>query len=134
MKTTAPRSIRSRANLAIALTVGLSLFLSGCMSTYSHSPAQGANLPQEVRVGDRVECKLQDGTQKSFTVTAVEPTALVGESVRLPIADISSLEVTRFDGVKTVKSVGKVVGGAVVISALVALCIVTRGAPLWSIK
>jgi hypothetical protein len=63
---------------------------------------------------------MNDGTQKAFTVTVVEPTALVGEAVRLPIADISSVAVTRFDGKKTVLQTGKVVGVVILGTAVLA--------------
>lgn len=131
-------SNRARATLGIAIAICLSLLFSGCTSTRFHSPSQGANLAAEVRVGDQINCRLTDGTQKAFTVIAMEPATLVGESVRVPVADISTIEVTRFDGKRTIKETGKVVGNVVggVVGACLAisLCLVLHGAPIRSFR
>jgi hypothetical protein len=106
MKTTAHHSRPPHIALGIVIAISLSLISSGCTSTRVHVPSRGANLPTAVRVGDRVDCTLLDGTQKVFTVTAVEGANLVGESTLVPIAEVSYVAVTRFDGVKTAKSIG----------------------------
>jgi hypothetical protein len=134
MNGTDKASNRSRSTLGIAIVICLSLLFSGCTSTRFHSPSQGANLSAEIRVGDKVDCRMNDGTQKVFTVTAVEPAALVGESVRVPVADISSIEVTRLDGTKTIKETGKVVGGVVLLTGLLALCLASHGFPIGGFK
>lgn len=104
----------------ITAMLGLSLLFSGCTSTRLHHPSAGANLLAEVRVGDQINCRMNDGTDKAFTITAVEPAALVGEAGRVPLADISFLEVTRFDGKKTILQTGKVVGAVVICTAALA--------------
>ncbi len=125
---------RPRFALGIAIAICLSLLFAGCTSTRFHSPSQGANLQAEVRVGDQVICRMNDGTQRAFTVTAVEPATVVGESVRVPTADIYSIEVTRIDGMKTMKETGKFVGSVVVATGLIALCLVAHGFPVGGFK
>ena len=72
---------------------------------------------------------MSDGTQTAFTVTAVEPATLVGENVRVPAANILYIEVTRFDGTKTIMETGKFVGSVVLATGLIALCLVAHGFP-----
>ena len=127
-------SRRPRHAFGIAVVVCLSCLFSGCTSTQFRSAAQGANLPAEVRVGDQVNCQMSDGTQKAFVVTAVEPATLVGENLRVPIADIQSIEVTRFDGTKTIKETAKFVGGVVLVTGVIALCLVAHGFPITSFR
>lgn len=85
-------------------------------------------------MGDQVNCKMSDGTQKAFIVTAVEPATLVGENVRVPVADIMFIEVTRFDGTKTIKETGKFVGSVVLVTGVIALCLVAHGFPVTSFR
>jgi hypothetical protein len=134
MKTPFPSAQPRVAKIVISGLICLSLLWTGCTSTRFQSAAQGANVAAEVRVGDRVECKLQDGSKQGFVVKTVEAGALVGESIRVPIADIASLEITRFDGKKTMVEAGKVVGGVVLISGLLALCLVAHGFPITSFR
>jgi hypothetical protein len=110
----------SRLTLAIALATCISLFCTGCTSTRFHSPSAKTNLAIEVRVGDRVVCHLNDGAKKAFSVTAMEPDALVGPAERVPVADVTSIEVTRFDGKKTIVQAGKVVGTVVLCTVALA--------------
>jgi hypothetical protein len=65
------------------------------------SPAGLMHVNSAVRVGDRVDCTLYDHSHVKFKVTAIESDALVGSEQRVPIADIASLTLKRFDAVKT---------------------------------
>lgn len=116
-------SPRSRFTRLVGSCLALALFCSGCTSTRFVSTAGSTDLTTVIRAGDRVDCKLHDGTSKNFTVTAVEPSALVGDSLRLTIAEIAYIEVTAFDGKKTLK----VVGGVVAVAGLTALVIASQG-------
>lgn len=65
MRATSPRP---GFTLVITAMLGVSLLFSGCTSTRFHTPSAGANLSAEVRVGDQINCQMNDGTQKAFTV------------------------------------------------------------------
>lgn len=110
----------------VAFCLGLALLGSGCTSTRFVSTAGSTDLTTRIHPGDRVDCRMPDGTTKSFVVTAVEPAAVVGDSIRLSTAEISYIEVTGFDGKKTLKAAG----GVAVIAGLVAVVAATHGGVL----
>lgn len=134
MNTKDHASSRPLAARAIALVVSLGMLFSGCTSTRFHTPSSGTSLTAEVRVGDRVNCRMNDGTQKTLTVTAVEPATLVGENIRVPVAEVSSIEITRFDGKKTITESFKLVGGVVLVTGMIGLCLVSHGAPILAFR
>ena len=55
----------------------------------------------------------KDGTHQKFAVTGVEDAALVGKNVRVPYADIASLDVQRADGIHIGKK-GLIIGAVIV--------------------
>jgi hypothetical protein len=103
---------------AVAL-VAISTFLAtGCASlqpvALNHS-AQRIERPA-VNVGESVVVKTTSGETRKFTVTGVEDDALVGKDVRVPYADISTLDVRRA-GEHKMKT-GVIVGIVVAVGAL----------------
>lgn len=103
---------------AIALVAVTAFLTTGCASmqpvALTHS-ADGAARPS-VNVGESVVVKTTSGQTRKFTVTSVEDDALVGKEVRVPYAQIASLEVSRPGEHKM--SPGLIVGIVVGVAAL----------------
>ncbi len=82
----------SPLNRCIALVITLLFTLTACTSL------QGVPVPHEpgktpaVKVGETVEVTNSKGEKLKFKVTAVEADALVGKDVRVPYAEIASLQ------------------------------------------
>jgi hypothetical protein len=72
----------------VALVVLTTFLTTGCASLQPATPAN-------VQVGESIVLKTNSGETRKFKVTGVEADALVGENVRVPYADIASLEVRR---------------------------------------
>ena len=92
----------------VALLAGVSVLLSGCVSMHSVSPpVPGQPQTVSVKIGDKVEVQTKSGEKLAFTVTAIEPEALVGKAkeavneMRVRYQDIASLQVERVDKVRT---------------------------------
>jgi hypothetical protein len=102
----------------IVATCGL---VSGCTTVQSIPSARLADPTASVRVGDIATCTLHDGTQTTFKVKAIEPTALVGETQRVLIADIGTLHVERLDLRKTAAKTGRVALAVVAVPVLLLL-------------
>ncbi len=111
----APRA--PRCILPFAAIISVALLFAGCTSMQTVSPSGLGNLTAVVRVDDQVDCTLADGTHARFTVTAVEPAALVSGTRRVAAADIVQLEVKRVDAVKTAGVVVGVAGVAALSAA-----------------
>lgn len=95
-----------RGVAAIAVTA---FFVSGCATTQPVAVDVGSmGKPPAVQVGEAVKVKTVKGETRSFTVTAVEADALVGKDVRVPYADISTLDVQRAGSHKLSK--GAIIG------------------------
>lgn len=93
----------------VAMLTGLCVLLSGCVSMKSVPPPVPGQPIQAmaVKVGDKVQIQTQGGELYAFTVTAVEPAALVGKveaggrEIRIRYDDIAKLQVRRIDAVRT---------------------------------
>lgn len=109
---------RSISHRAIALLTIAAFLTTGCASmqpvALNHGAA-GVERPA-VHVGETVVVKTTSGQTRKFTVTAVEDDALVGEGVRVPYAEIASLDASRAGGHKM--STGLIVGIVVGVAAL----------------
>jgi len=75
--------------MIMAIAFGL---LSGCAG---HEVAQVGreNTISALNVGDEVEISQYDGTYVAFIISAIEDDELIGESVRVSIADIEAINV-----------------------------------------
>jgi hypothetical protein len=86
-----------RRQRAVALIVVATYLAAGCASmqpvALNHS-AQRIERPA-VNVGESVVVKTTSGETRKFTVTSVEDDALVGKGVRVPYAEMASLDVSR---------------------------------------
>ncbi len=84
----------NRWQRAVALVCVASLLLTSCTSLRSVAIPNGESPPawSDVKVGDRVVITTRT-EKKTFTVTAVEPNALAGKGVRVPYADMMTLNV-----------------------------------------
>jgi hypothetical protein len=84
----------NRWQRAIALVCISSFLLTSCTELRTVAIPHGESPPSwtEVRVGDKVVVTTKT-TKKTFTVTAVEPNALVGKGVRIPYDDMATLDV-----------------------------------------
>jgi len=74
----------------------------------------------DVKIGESVVVTKKDGSKQKFAVTGVEDAALVGQNVRIPYADIASLDVQRGDGMHIGKKgliIGAVIVGAIAVAA-----------------
>jgi hypothetical protein len=103
---------------ALVAVLSLSLFLSGCVSTHSVTPASSGNFTRaELRPGDRAEVLLQSGKTRVMRVDAIDGQTLTGRekqggesvSVQISLADVQSIEVRRGS---ILRSAGLVIGVA----------------------
>ena len=113
MNTSRPRFTPRSPRRAVLVTAILSaaLMFSGCTSVQTVPPSAFASLSSTVRVGDRVDCALYDGSHQRFKITDVAPDALIGGPTRIAAADIAGLTITRFDAVKTTEVTVGVIAG-----------------------
>jgi hypothetical protein len=106
---------------AVALGAIAAFLATGCASL-QNVPLQHADrsiAKPDVKVGESVVVTKNDGSKQKFTVTGVDDDALIGHSVRVPYADMTSLDVARSDGRHSNKGliIGAVVLGAIAIAA-----------------
>jgi hypothetical protein len=103
---------------ALVALLSLSLFLSGCVSTHSVTPAPEGNFTRaELRPGDRAEVLLHSGKTRVIRVDAIDGQTLTGRerqggesvSVQIALADVQSIQVRRGS---ILRSVGLVIGVA----------------------
>jgi hypothetical protein len=107
---------------AIALLAVTAFLSTGCASLQPVALAHSGDRIERpsVNVGESVVVKTTSGQTRKFTVTAVEDDALVGAGVRVPYAEMASLDVSRQGEhkMKTGVIVGIVVGVAALALAL----------------
>jgi len=84
----------NRWQRAVALVCVASLLITSCTALRSVAIPKGESPPawSDVKVGDRVVVTTRT-EKKTFTVTAVEANALAGKGVRVPYADMMTLNV-----------------------------------------
>jgi hypothetical protein len=111
--------------LSRTVAVFISINMIACTSLRAVPDWQTQNaaaLPSErplFKVGDEVRLGSQANNQTTLLLTAVDPDALTGiapeskESVRIPLDQVTAVEVRRFDGVKTALLVVLVVLGII---------------------
>lgn len=82
---------------AIALIAVTAFLTTGCASLQPVALKDSAGHVERpaVNVGESVVVKTAGGKTRKFVVTAVEADALVGEGVRVPYAEMASLDVSR---------------------------------------
>ena len=103
----------NRWQRAIACICIVSFLVTSCTSLHRVSipgSETSAAVPA-VQAGDSVVVTTKTGGEKKFTVTAIEPDALVGKDVRVLYADMASLSVKRSSTGKTTLAVVLVVLG-----------------------
>jgi hypothetical protein len=105
---------------AVSLFAVAAFLTTGCASTQPVPVNQRAGHVERpaVNVGESVVVKTTGGQTRKFTVTSVEDDALVGKDVRVPFAEIASLDVSRPGAHKM--STGLIVGIVVGVVALAA--------------
>src|SRR3982750_4377073 len=103
---------------AVALLAVTTFLTTGCASLQPVALNHSANRIERpsVNVGESVVVKTTGGQTRKFTVTSVEDDALVGKGVRVPYAEIASLDVGRAGEHKM--STGLIVGIVVGVAAL----------------
>jgi len=105
---------------AVSLVAVAAFLTTGCASmqpiALDHSAGRVAR--PSVNVGESVVVKTTNGQTRKFTVTSVEDDALVGKDVRVPYAEMASLDVSRAGEHKM--STGLIVGIVVGVVALAA--------------
>jgi len=104
---------------AVALLAVTTFLTTGCASlqpvALNHS---GDRIERPaVNVGESVVVKTTGGQTRKFTVTSVEDDALVGKGVRVPYAEIASLETSGGAGQHKM-STGLIVGIVIGVAAL----------------
>jgi hypothetical protein len=106
---------------AIALFAITAFLTTGCASLQpvSLNHSAGSIERPSVNVGESVVVKTTSGQTRKFAVTAVDDDALVGNGVRVPYAEIASLQVSRAQHkMKTGVIVGIVAGVAALALAI----------------
>ena len=98
-------------NLRSILAAGLVLFmLAGC-STLEYVPinrSKPEELKSQLKVGETVHIRLQNGDEWQFRIIGLEADAIVGRDARIAYRDIDLLEVKSVDYEGTAKSAGAV--------------------------
>jgi hypothetical protein len=109
---------------AIALFAVSAFLATGCASLQPVALDHSAGHVERpaVNVGESVVVKTTGGQTRKFTVTSVDDDALVGKGVRVPYADMTSLDVTRQGEHKM--STGVIVG---IVVGVVALAVALGG-------
>ena len=104
---------------AIALVVATAFLTTGCASLQPVALNNSAGHVERpsVNVGESVVVKTTSGQTRKFTVTSVEDDALVGKGVRVPYAEIASLETSGGAGQHKM-STGLIVGIVIGVAAL----------------
>jgi hypothetical protein len=109
---------RSIFHRAIALLAVTAFLTTGCASLQPVALNHSANHTERpaVNVGESVVVKTTSGQTRKFTVTSVEDDALVGNGVRVPYAEMASLDVSKAGEHKMSKGliIGIVVGVAAI--------------------
>jgi hypothetical protein len=110
--------LRSILNRSIALLAVTAFLTTGCASMQPVALNHTGDRVERpsVNVGESVVVKTTSGQTRKFTVTSVEDDALVGKNVRVPYAEMASLDVSRAGAHKM--STGLVVGIVVGVAAL----------------
>lgn len=106
---------RAVASLSVA-----AFLATGCTSLQPvpMAQAQQGSARPNVEVGESVVVTKKDGAKEKFKVSAVNDDALVGQNVRVPYADIASLQVERSDGSHTKAIlIGAAIVGAIALAA-----------------
>lgn len=107
-------------NLRSFLAAGFILFmLAGC-STLEYVPINRSKpdeLRSQLRVGETVHIRLQNGDEWQFRIVGLEADAIVGRDARIAYKDIDLLEVKTVDYEGTAKATGAVALLAVVFIA-----------------
>jgi hypothetical protein len=85
------------------------VLLCACRTMQPVEHANAGSLAGEVEAGDYVEVRTRDGRTLAFTVLAVTDDAIVGETVRVPRADIEEM---RVKAVSKARTFGAAFGGA----------------------
>jgi hypothetical protein len=103
---------------AVALLAATAFLTTGCASLQPVGLTHFAGRVERpsVNVGESVRVKTTNGQTRKFTVTSVEDDALVGKDVRVPYAEMASLEVSRAREHKM--KTGLIVGIVVAVGAL----------------
>jgi hypothetical protein len=104
---------------AIAVASVLSFLVTSCTSLHTvaiPSPENPSLLPA-VKAGDSVEVTTKTMERKTFEVTAVEADALVGRGVRVPYAEMATLEVKR---IRKGPTAALIVGIVIVVGSIIA--------------
>ncbi|MEO8018887.1 MAG: hypothetical protein ABI769_13810 [Pseudomonadota bacterium] len=111
-----------RWKCSVALVTVAAFLFSGCASLQNVPLTQHDQTISrpDVKVGESVVVTKKDGAHQKFTVTGVEDAALVGKNVRVPYAEIASLDVQRADGTHIGKKgliIGALIVGALAVAA-----------------
>ena len=103
---------------AVALLAVTAFLTTGCASLQPVALNHSTNSVERpsVNVGESVVVKTTSGQTRKFIVTSVENDALVGKGVRVPYAEMASLDVSRAGEHKM--STGLIVGIVVGVAAL----------------
>ncbi|MBS0664195.1 MAG: hypothetical protein JSR48_13095 [Verrucomicrobia bacterium] len=117
-----PHSARNRAlsllRGTLAALLSLSLLLAGCTTLRTTSvPSGQAGEKPAIKVGSHIVAHTRDGQAHAFKVTAIEPTAFVGEHEKVSFEAITQLEVKKIEPVGTTILVVSGVALVVIIAA-----------------
>ncbi len=106
--------------MQIWITVAiLSVFLSACTSFKTAKDQSTEDTISNLSIGDTVELVTVDGSKESFTITAIEEDALVGDETRVPIDVIRIVSVEGFDSGRTAIAGGLTFGVIAAIGAAI---------------
>jgi len=90
--------MNTATRLSLFATVLVAL-VSGCAGFETITSQTPEQVVYQLSVGDDVRIVTRDGRETRFTIRSIEKDAVVGDNVRIPVADIASVSVkTQSDG------------------------------------
>ncbi len=113
---------------AFLIILAISLMVASCAPKYINIHPDSLNIEMEIKPGDNVKITTLDFNEYEFTVVEVTEEAILGESEKVLVDDISTLqEMTETSQKRTLKVIGGTVlvalyGTALLIGTAVGAC------------
>jgi hypothetical protein len=94
--------IKPVCKLPAATLLSLLLLLQGCTSMRPLEHVEGHDkLIKQIKLGDEIDITTKSGDKFRINVTSITKDKIAGENKEIKFEDVSQIEVSRFDAVKT---------------------------------